>query len=143
MCSCFALPHTRSRPISASLFELPPPSEITSACRVLSLRSNMARRQRWCQVCCAHRSTFTRCCDVCRRGVNPGCFPEHCLAQDGCWDEPPQRRTLCKDCFVSMSQAILPLAAVLPDALLIVVRNNTGNHRYGAQTAIELASASY
>ena len=99
--------------------------------------ATMTRRGGTCQVCWAHRSAGQRICHVCRRRVNPGCVPEYCLAQDGFWDEPPGRRTLCKDCFISMEQAILPLAAVIPDALIIVATSNGGRHRWRAQDAIE------
>ena len=113
------------------------------ACSGSSCQGSMARKAKFCQVCWNHKSSCSRWCDVCQRRVNPGCIPEYCLAQDGHDAEPPGRRTLCKDCFISMSQAILPLASTLPEALAIVERNNRGHHRYGAQHAIERASGSF
>ena len=112
-----------------------------------SSRSNMPRDlgvRGICQVCHVHyRIASWLVCHCCRRGVNDRCYPENCLAQYGMWDDPERGRNLCKDCFVSMSQAILPLAAVLPDALVIVVRNNAGTNRSRGQTPIELTSESY
>ena len=113
------------------------------ACSGSSCQGSMARKAKSCQVCWNHKSSCSRWCDVCQRRVNPGCIPEYCLAQDGHRAEPPGRRMLCKDCFISMSQAIRPLAAVLPEALQIVVRNNGGTHRWNAHTAIERRSQSY
>ena len=103
----------------------------------------MARKAKSCQVCWNHKSSCSRWCDVCQHRVNPGCILEYCLAQDGHDAEPPGRRTLCKDCFISMSRAILPLASTLPEALAIVERNIPGHHRYGAQHAIARASGSF
>ena len=47
-----------------------------------------------------------------------------------------------KIALISMSQAILFLAAELPEPLSIVARNNRGVHRDGAQEAIERVSRS-
>ena len=97
--------------------------------------ATMARRQ-LCQVCWAHRSGFRRSCYVCRRRVGPGCRP-YCLAQDGSCEWPQAKRSLCKDCFVSMQQQILPLAATVPEALVIVAEQNMGKHCWHPRNAIE------
>lgn len=98
----------------------------------------MAPRARVCEVCYNHRSAYQRKCSVCDRMVNPGCMPERCLAQDGTWDESSRpRRNLCKHCFISMQQAVRPLAASLPRALSVLAERNAAIHRWNEHQAIE------
>ena len=103
--------------------------------------ATMARRQ-LCQVCGLRRSGFRRMCHVCRRRVGPGCWP-YCLAQDGSLEWPQTKRSLCKDCFLSLQQAILPLAVTVPEALVIVAELNRGKHCWHPRDAIERTSTSF
>ena len=89
----------------------------------------MAPHARLCEVCHSHRSAYRRRCCVCSRMVNPGCIPERCLAQDGTWDvSSSPRRNLCKHCFISMRQAVRPLAATLHPALVVIADRNDAIH---------------
>ena len=83
-----------------------------------------------CQVCRQHRSPYPRQCICCKRWVNPGCHPQLCLAQDGARSPEGPRPSVCKDCFVTLRQAIAPLARTLHQALDIIMRQNNGLRRY-------------
>ena len=95
-----------------------------------------------CQICKSHRSQWPRTCQVCKRWVLPGCNPEWCLAQDeGSEDKP--RPAICKECFVSVRQAIAPLTRTMPRALEVVRDRNWVLHKFGKQPDVMLLSHSF
>ena len=95
-----------------------------------------------CQICKSHRSQWPRTCQVCKRWVLPGCNPEWCLAQDeGSEDEP--RPAICKECFVSVRQAIAPLTRTMPRALEVVRDRNWVLHKFDKQPDVMLLSHSF